>query len=232
MSGQGVFKNTTPKNNDQAVCRNASIEAFFSKPMAVNNLSNNVLLIADYGTQESCPNGTTYLASADSLLKDSWWGRLKNRLLAWLRPDVLSAELEDVLPVGPAVEDHTYCALNKTIKVKDKRLIIQPSGILPANRLIFVVLITDSNLQDGQAEGIIDQHGIGLAGGQPLQFNNLHLRLLCHGHLRLVTKFAVLIMWRLILLQYCFPICKLAYPLGQLPLILPWSGAVIILSSI
>jgi len=169
------LKNTTPKNNDQAVCRNASIEAFFSKPMAVNNLSNNVLLIADYGTQESCPNGTTYLASADSLLKDSWWGRLKNRLLAWLRPDVLSAELEDVLPVGPAVEDHTYCALNKTIKVKDKRLIIQPSGILPANRLIFVVLITDSNLQDGQAEGIIDQHGIGLAGGQPLQFNNLHL---------------------------------------------------------
>jgi len=170
------LKTTIPENNAQAVCRNASIEAIFTKPMAINNLSNNVLLIADYGKQESCPNGTTYLASVDNWPQDSWWSKLKNRLLAWLLPNVLSATFGDVLPApaGPQVS-HTYCALNKTIKVKDKRLIIQPSSILPANRLIYVVLIADSNLKDSQAEGIIDQHGIGLSRGKPLKFNNLQL---------------------------------------------------------
>ena len=157
---------TVPDNEAQQVCRNSLIDVEFSKTMAATHLEDNIFLIADYGQKDPCPTGTTYLAAAD-LGQGGWWVKLKNRLLTWFRPDV--AAEEGILP------DNTYCALPKSIELSGKHLTIHPANVLPANRRIYVVMRADNNLQDSQPEGILDQNGIGLANGKPLQFGNLEL---------------------------------------------------------
>ena len=159
-----VLKNVLPANNTNGVCRNGLIKATFSQPLDQASLASNILLIADYGTDQQCPIGTSYLALGQ--FSNNWWFKLRYRLLAWLRPAVIAEE------PNPS---HTYCAVAQSANMVDKDLVIKPNSVLPANRRFFVVMIADSNLNDHQAEGLLSQAGIGLANGQPLKFNNLKI---------------------------------------------------------
>jgi hypothetical protein len=156
---------TLPADGSANVCRNAAIKATFDQSLDLASLQNNILLIADYGTAQQCPAGTNYLALNQNN-NQQWWSKLRQKLLAWFRPSVL-ARL-------PAI-GNTYCAINKEIDVVGHDVIIRPNSILAAGRTYFIALVTDSNTNDNQAEGILSQAGIGIAGGQPLKFNNLHL---------------------------------------------------------
>lgn len=156
---------TLPQDGDQGVCRNSIIKANFSQSIDLASLSNNLLLIADYGSSRECPAGTNYLA-INSLDQGGWWSRLRQRVLAWFKPSALA-----VLPSA----GNTYCSINRDISIVNREAVIRPATILEPMRRYFVVVVTDPNTNDNQSAGVLSQAGIGMSGGQSLRFNNLQL---------------------------------------------------------
>jgi hypothetical protein len=160
-----IIISTVPRDGDQGVCRNSIIKANFSQSIDLASLSNNLLLIADYGSSRECPAGTNYLA-INSLDQGGWWSRLRQRVLAWFKPSALA-----VLPSA----GNTYCSINRDISIVNREAVIRPATILEPMRRYFVVVVTDPNTNDNQSAGVLSQAGIGMSGGQSLRFNNLQL---------------------------------------------------------
>lgn len=156
---------TLPVDGQQNICRNSVIKASFSQPLDLASLSNNLLLIADYGNDRECPAGTEYLA-LNSANQTNWWSRLRQRVLAWFKPSALA-----VLPLA----GNTYCSINKEVDMVGREMTIRPIGLLEANRRYFVAIMTDPDTNDNQAVGLLSQFGIGMSQGQTLRFNNLKL---------------------------------------------------------
>lgn len=158
-----MLVDTLPQNGDNGVCRNAVIQASFNQAVDLASLSDNLLLIADYGNNRECPDGTKYLAM-DSAKPISWLARLRQRILAWIKPSALA-----VLSTA----GNTYCSINREISVFNQDVIIRPTSVLDMNRRYFVVMVTDADINDNRPAGILNQAGIGMSRGQPLRFNNL-----------------------------------------------------------
>ncbi len=158
-----VVVNTLPQDGDYGVCRNSVIRASFNQAVDLASLSENLLLIADYGSSRECPDGTRYLAM-DAAKPLGWLARLRQRVLAWIKPSALA-----VLPSS----GNTYCSINREVSVLNQEVVIRPASVLDANRRYFVVLTTDNDINDNRPLGVLSQAGVGMSRGQSLRFNNL-----------------------------------------------------------
>lgn len=154
---------TLPQDGDSGVCRNSVIRASFNQAVDLTSLSDNLLLIADYGSSRECPDGTRYLAM-DSAKPLSWLARLRQRILVWIKPSALA-----VLPSS----GNTYCSVNREVSVFNQEVVIRPAAALDANRRYFVVMTTDADINDNRPTGVLSQAGVGMSRGQSLRFNNL-----------------------------------------------------------
>jgi hypothetical protein len=159
-----------PADQSSGICRNTAIQATFNEPMDTNRLTNNIILLGDYGTA-TCPAGTKYLALGDYQPKPTnTFGKIKNifvKLLAKVWPS------NKALAQVP-IPGNTYCAVPGTVTsyldatdqtVADFKLNIA----LDANATYFVVILGDENLDN--LKGVLSQYKIGMNG--PSNTNNV-----------------------------------------------------------
>lgn len=158
------------------VCRNSEISIEFDQAMDVKTFNDNLLLIADYGT-DSCPAGSKYLAQNPGRT-DSWLAKLRQRVIAWFSPrSTLAAP----------VPGRNYCLIKTDITaVSGKKVKFNLKNVLDSNRSYYLALITDLDLTDDKREGALSFTGVGidnslpdssgLVSGDNWSFNSLNIK--------------------------------------------------------
>ncbi|OGF26244.1 hypothetical protein A2303_03540 [Candidatus Falkowbacteria bacterium RIFOXYB2_FULL_47_14] len=168
-----------PADDAVNICRNAVFSVTFNQPMSVASFSGNVIVVGDY-MDANCPAGTEYLAS-DIHIKDR--SRLASRIynkMGWL----LYRTMETILPsflaeaYTPPAASRNYCAIagstgGSTLSGQTT-LTFTPSSLLEGNRLYYVIIKGDENLDSNH--GVLSAWGVGFNGGLDLTFNGITYR--------------------------------------------------------
>ncbi len=165
----------SPADNSVNICRNTIIRATFDQKIDTSSFTGNIIVFGDYGG-DVCPEGTQFLASAQE--KKIWKRFVKKALY------ILSKVFSPILPdkearayTSPSAV-HNYCAISGTVKAYNNTsgegvVEFSPRNLLDGNRLYYIVIKGDSNLDDNVKEGVLNYYGVGLNGGSTETFNNI-----------------------------------------------------------
>ncbi|HNW55530.1 MAG TPA: IPT/TIG domain-containing protein, partial [bacterium] len=139
-----------PAVGSDSICRNSEISVEFNQPMDPNSLKDNVLLIADYD-DKVCPAGTRYLAKNQT--KTNWLAKLQQRFVAWFGPR---------LTIAAPDARHNYCLVSSDARVENNKIKVNLNNSLDKDRLYYLAIITDSDIEDGKRNGAVSLTGVGL----------------------------------------------------------------------
>jgi hypothetical protein len=165
---------TSPADVSENICRNAEIKVIFNQPMDENSFHGNVIMAGDYG-EEQCPEGTVYLARAG-------WQPVKSNVFKRMFRKLVGVMKRILNPVWPSPlaraytnpnASHIYCAVPGSVlseNLPDGRtaLIFQPNNLLDPDRLYYVIIKGDENLDS--SAGVLNKWGVGMNG--PADSNN------------------------------------------------------------
>lgn len=180
--GRPSVTNTSPKNNDQNVCRNRQIEISFNQEMNEQTLASNILLLEEktYGT-DVCPDGTT-------LSFNNFKPKSTNFLVRWYKTLTSGIKIlfggstsNSALAVGPS-PDKLYCVTPVAVEAElaylngatTTKVYVQPQKILAAKANYFVVIKGDENLDSSLGVVSIDKIGLNAVAVSPIlsRFNS------------------------------------------------------------
>lgn len=160
---------TSPKNNDENVCRNRQIEILFSEEMNVETLAKNILLIEEkaYGV-DMCSEGTTVTFDNYQPKKVNFFAKLFYKISSTFKM-MFGGSNSTAMAAIPSA-DKLYCTNPITVEsvvssykgATSTKVYIKPSKLLAADTNYFVVVKGDENLSSDS--GVMSINKVGLNG--------------------------------------------------------------------
>ena len=172
--GRPTVTTTSPKNDDQKVCRNRQIEVDFNQPMNVTTLASNILLVEEktYGT-DVCPAGTTLSFNNFKPKTTNFLARLFQtvtnnfkRLFSGNTAVAAIPSPDKLYCVSPITVDSEVSYTNGATSTK---VYIQPQKILSASTNYFVIVKGDENLDSNSGVMSLDKVGLNASGVSPIK---------------------------------------------------------------
>ena len=181
--GRPNVASTSPKNNQDKVCRNNQIVINFDQLMNTGTLANNILLIEekDYGSG-ICANGTivslnNFKPKSTNLLVRLYQAASNNF------KNLLNRATGNAIAAAPSA-DKLYCIVSTTVNSKTSYVngatsttaYIKPQRMLLANNNYFVVVKGDENLDSNSGVTSENKVGLNASGLSPVtnpQFNGV-----------------------------------------------------------
>lgn len=183
---------TSPADGEEDVCANGLISAEFDQRMKIDSFTGNVIVVGEY--EGSCPDGTQYLAEADTGLveagerHDIYWedkpisgffygihatvqdlfNDMGRRLSMWWRGEQALADTPDA--------DKNYCAVEGSVSGRHigegkSEMTFSSKELLDTDRKYFVIVQGDEGLDSGS--GVLSEWGVGMNGSHSETFNSI-----------------------------------------------------------
>ena len=165
----------SPADNSMNICRNTAIKITFNQTMDISSFSGNIILFGDYGS-DVCPPETQFLASYS---ERKWWNKTTKKI-AYIIEKIISPfwSQKSAKAYTPPSSTHNYCAVPGSITAYNNAaghgiVEFKPNILLDGDRLYYVVIKGDGDLNDNTKEGVLSFYGVSFNGGSTETFNHL-----------------------------------------------------------